>query len=370
MTSTTPTAARTAPATGGSAPPPQGHPPRPDIQGLRAVAVGLVVLSHAGVAQVGGGYVGVDVFFVISGFLITSLLLRELATTGRVSLRSFYARRALRLLPASSLVIAVTLVGAWLFLSKARLAEYAGDALAGALYTLNFRLAAAGTDYLAQNGPPSPFQHVWSLAVEEQFYLVWPVLLLLTWRIARGRRGPVVVPLAALCALSFAAGVVVTDRSAPWAYFGSPARFWELGAGALLALAAERLRRLPAALAAALGWLGLVCVTVAALRYDDQTPFPGHHALLPVAGAVLVLAGGCVPTSYGAGLLLERRPLVRLGGLSYGWYLWHWPLLVTAPAALGRADGTAELPLALALSAVALALAWATLRLVENPVRF
>ncbi|CAM5266207.1 Acyltransferase OS=Streptomyces tendae OX=1932 GN=GUR47_23605 PE=4 SV=1 [Streptomyces tendae] len=369
MTSTMPTAAPTVPAAGGPGPR-HRDPLRLDIQGLRAVAVALVVLSHAGVSRVAGGYIGVDVFFVISGFLITSLLLRELAATGRVSLRSFYARRALRLLPASSLVIAVTLGGAWLFLSKARLAEYAGDALAGTLYVVNFRLAAAGTDYLAQNSPPSPFQHVWSLAVEEQFYLVWPVLLLLTWRIARGRRGPVAVPLAALCAVSFAAGVLMTNASAPWAYFGSLTRAWELGAGALLALAATRLNRLPAALAAPLSWLGLACVALAALRYDDETPFPGHHALLPVAGAVLVLAGGCVPTAYGAGRLLERRPLVWLGGLSYGWYLWHWPLLVIAPAALGSADGTAEVPLALALSAVALALAWLTLRLVENPVRF
>ncbi|MFJ4274446.1 acyltransferase family protein [Streptomyces coelicoflavus] len=360
------------PVAGVSTPPPH-HTPRLDIQGLRAVAVGLVVLSHAGVPLVGGGYIGVDVFFVISGFLITSLLLRELATTGRISLRSFYARRALRLLPASSLVIVVTLGGAWLFLSKARLAEYAGDALAGALYTVNFRLAAAGTDYLAQDSPPSPFQHMWSLAVEEQFYLMWPVLLLLTWRIARGRRRLLAGPLAALCVVSFAAGILVTNTSAPWAYFGSLTRAWELSAGALLALATAGLRRLPAALsglAAPLSWLGLACVTLAALCYDEETPFPGHHALLPVAGTVLVLAGGCAPTRFGAGLLLERRPLVWLGGLSYGWYLWHWPLLVIAPAALGRPDGTADVPLALALSAVALALAWITLRLVENPVRF
>ncbi|MEU0192429.1 acyltransferase family protein [Streptomyces afghaniensis] len=360
---------RTVP-TGGRSAPARGHAPRLDIQGLRAVAVGLVVLKHAGVSQVSGGYIGVDVFFVISGFLITSLLLRELATTGRVSVRSFYARRALRLLPASSLVIAVTLGGAWLFLSKARLAEYAGDALASALYAVNFRLAAAGTDYLAQNSPPSPLQHFWSLAVEEQFYLVWPVLLLLTWRIARGRRRLVAVPLGVLCLGSFAAGVLVTDSSAPWAYFGSLTRAWELGAGALLALATGRLERLPAALAALLTWLGLACVTLAALWYDDETPFPGHHALLPVAGTALVLAGGCAPTSQGAGWLLGRRPLVWLGGLSYGWYLWHWPLLVIAPAALGHADGTAEVPLALGLSAAALGLAWLTLRLVENPVRF
>ncbi|MFE5598389.1 acyltransferase family protein [Streptomyces coelicoflavus] len=370
MTSTTPATTRTPVPAPGRTAPSGGRALRADIQGLRAVAVGLVVLSHAGVPLVGGGYIGVDVFFVISGFLITSLLLRELATSGRVSLRSFYARRALRLLPASSLVIAVTLGGAWLFLSKARLAEYAGDALAGALYTVNFRLAAAGTDYLAQNGPPSPFQHVWSLAVEEQFYLVWPVLLLLTWRIARGRRAVVAVPLAALCLISFTASVLVTNASAPWAYFATPTRAWELGAGALLALADARLRRLPARLAAPLTWLGLACVTSAAFWYDDRTPFPGHHALLPVAGTVLVLAGGCAPTRFGAGRLLERRPLVRIGGLSYGWYLWHWPLLVIVPSALGSTDGTAEVPLALGLSAVALGLARLTLLLVENPVRF
>ncbi|MFE3599399.1 acyltransferase family protein [Streptomyces sp. NPDC059142] len=327
-------AERPVPASGGSAPPP-GHAPRLDIQGLRAVAVGLVVLSHAGVAQVSGGYIGVDVFFVISGFLITSLLLRELATTGRVSVRSFYARRALRLLPVSSLVIAVTLGGAWLFLSKARLAEYAGDALASALYAVNFRLAASGTDYLAQNGPPSPLQHFWSLAVEEQFYLVWPLLLLLTWRITRGRRRLAAVPLGVVCLGSFAAGVLLTDSSAPWAYFASFTRAWELGAGALLALGAGRLERLPAALAAPLTWLGLGCVTLAALSYDDTTPFPGHHALLPVAGTVLVLAGGCAPAPHGAGWLLGRRPLVWLGGLSYGWYLWHWPLLVIVPGGAG-----------------------------------
>ncbi|MER6418570.1 acyltransferase family protein [Streptomyces sp. NPDC001137] len=363
------TVTATVSASGRSAPP-KGHAPRLDIQGLRAVAVGLVVLAHAHVSQVSGGYIGVDVFFVISGFVITSLLLRELAATGRVSVRSFYARRALRLLPASSLVIAVTLGGAWLLLSKARLAEYAGDALASALYTVNFRLAAAGTDYLAQNSPPSPFQHFWSLAVEEQFYLVWPLLLPLAWRFARGRRRLVAVPLAVLCLGSFSAGVLVTNSSAPWAYFGSLTRAWELGVGALLALGAGRLKRLPAALATPLTWFGLACVTLAAVWYDDGTPFPGHHALLPVAGTALVLAGGCAPAPRGAGWLLGRRPLVWLGGLSYGWYLWHWPLLVIAPVALGRADGTADVPLALGLSAAALGLAWLTLRLVENPVRF
>lgn len=369
MPTTTPAAIRTIPA-GGGFESGTGHALRPDIQGLRALAVGLVVLSHAGVSTLRGGYVGVDVFFVISGFLITSLLLREHATTGRLSVGSFYARRALRLLPASSLVIVTTLAGSWLFLSKARVAQYAGDALSSALYVVNIRLAEAGTDYLAQDSPPSPFQHFWSLAVEEQFYLVWPLLLLLCLRAAHGRRGPVVLLLGALCAGSFAANILMTGSSAPAAYFSSVSRGWELGAGALLALTTPRLKHLPTALAAALTWLGLVCVMAAALCYDDDTPFPGYPALLPVAGTVLVLAGGCMSPTYGAGRLLGRRPLVRLGGLSYGWYLWHWPLLVIAPAALGRTDGTADVPLALALSGAALGLAWLTLRLVENPVRF
>ncbi|MGW2260580.1 acyltransferase family protein [Streptomyces sp. NPDC001780] len=410
---------------------------RLDVQGLRALAVTLVVLSHAGVGAFAGGYVGVDVFFVISGFLITSLLLRELTATGGLSVRRFYARRALRLLPASTLVAVTALAGSWLFLSKVRFTEYAGDAISSALYTVNFRLALSGTDYLAQDSPPSPFQHFWSLAVEEQFYLVWPLLLLLSWRAAGRRRGLLAAPLALLCAVSFGLSVYATAYAprdaASWAYFGTHTRVWELGAGALLALflarrerpagapgplrqargrvakvpparrrlarplaalsespeyvqyasdppPCDRTRQTPPAppfgrtallsqhaLAASLTWAGLACVLLAAVLFDADTPFPGYHALLPVLGTVLVLAGGARPTPFGAELLLARRPAVWLGGLSYGWYLWHWPLLVVGPMALGR---PASVRLALGLSAVALVLAWGTLRLIENPVRF
>ncbi|WP_330291101.1 acyltransferase family protein [Streptomyces sp. NBC_00576] len=344
--------------------------PRLDIQGLRAVAVTLVVLGHARVRGFGGGYVGVDVFFVISGFLITSLLVRELATSDGLSIRRFYARRALRLLPASTLVVVATLAGSWLFLSRVRFEEYAGDALSSALYAVNLRLAASGTDYLAEGSPPSPFQHFWSLAVEEQFYLLWPLLLLLSWRLARRRRELLAVPLAVLCVLSFGLSVAVTEHAPSWAYFGSHTRFWELGAGALLALSAGRLHGLPGRLAAPMTWTGLACIVVSAAIYDNDTPFPGYHALLPVLGSVLVLAGGCAPSRRDAQLVLARRPLVWLGGLSYGWYLWHWPLLLIGPAALGRLPGTPSVRLALLLCALALPLAWVTLRLVENPVRF
>ncbi len=340
---------------------------RLDVQGLRAVAVLLVVVSHAGVGWVRGGYVGVDVFLVVSGFVITTLLARELAGTGRVSLRRFYARRALRLLPAATLVTLSTLVGAWLFLSKVRFTEYAGDALASALYGMNLRLASAGTDYLDDGAPPSPFQHFWSLAVEEQFYLVWPLLLAGSWWLARGRRRWVAVAPLAVCAVSLWLSVATTPDAASWAYFGAHTRIWELGAGALLALGADRLARLPAAVAAPLTWAGLAGVLAAAVRFDEATPFPGHHALLPVLGTAAVIAGGCAHTRGGAGVLLARRPMVWLGGLSYGWYLWHWPALLIGPAALGR---TAGVPLSLLLCAAALGLAWLTLRLVENPVRF
>lgn len=250
-----------------------GPAQRPDIQGLRALAVTLVVLGHAGVTRFSGGYVGVDVFFVISGFLITSSLLRELSATDRISIRAFYARRALRLLPASALVVLVTLAGSWLFLSKVRFAEYMSDAFASAVYAVNFRLAATGTDYLAEGSPPSPFQHFWSLAVEEQFYLLWPLLLLLGWRLSRRRRALLAVPLVALWVVSFGLSVYVTGRSAPWAYFGSHTRAWELGAGALVALALLRPPRLPAGVAVAMTWAGLACVIAAALRFDADTPF-------------------------------------------------------------------------------------------------
>lgn len=361
----------TRPTTRPATPQPSENPGlRLDIQGLRAVAVSLVVLGHAGVRGFAGGYVGVDVFFVISGFLITSLLIRELAVSNAISIRRFYARRALRLLPASTLVVLVTLAGSWLFLSRVRFEEYAGDALSSALYAVNLRLAAGGTDYLAEGSPPSPFQHFWSLAVEEQFYLLWPLLLLVSWRLARRRRGLVAVPLAVLCLLSFGLSVTVTESAPSWAYFGSHTRFWELGAGALLALSADQLRGLPPKLAAPMAWTGLACILAAATLYGNSTPFPGYYALLPVLGSVLILAGGCAPSRWNAQLLLSIRPLVWLGGLSYGWYLWHWPLLLIGPVALGRLPETTSVWLALLFCAIALPLAWVTLRLVENPVRF
>ncbi|AEM85538.1 acyltransferase family protein [Streptomyces violaceusniger] len=339
---------------------------RRDIQGLRGLAVTLVVLAHAGVPYAPGGYAGVDVFFVISGFLITAGLLKEAEHTGSLSLRRFYARRAVRILPLATLVALVTMAGCRLFASKIRYTEFMHDALAGALYVMNIDLAVSGADYLNEDTAPSPFQHFWSLSVEEQFYLLWPVLLLASWKLIR-RPALRALPLGALCLVSYVQGVQVAETSPSWAYFGPHTRLWELGAGSLLAFGAGAPARLPRGVSAAGTWLGLSGIAASAVLYDDDTPFPGHFALLPVLGAALVIAGGCRTSPSAASRLLAVRPAAWVGDLSYGWYLWHWPLLMIGPTALGRPAGTW---LNLALCAVALLLARVSLHLVENPVRF
>ncbi len=338
---------------------------RPDIQGLRGLAVVLLVLGHAGLPHLAGGFVGVDVFFVVSGFVITSGLLGEAHRTGTLRLRRFYARRALRLLPLATLVGLTTLAACRFFASKIRYEEFLHDALAGALYFMNIDLATAGTDYLQEGATPSPFQHMWSLSVEEQFYLLWPLLLLITFKLLH-RPWLRILPLLALCSLSLAWSVHAVQTSSPWAYFGPHTRLWELGAGGLLACTGGPLSRLPRAVGAAIGWLGLLAIVAAAVLYGDDTAYPGSLALLPVLGTALVITGGCVPSRYGAARLLSMRPATFAGDVSYGWYLWHWPLLMLGPAALGR---TPTPQLALALSGAALVLAWLSLHLVENPLR-
>jgi peptidoglycan/LPS O-acetylase OafA/YrhL len=300
---------------------------RGDIEGMRAVAVLLVVIGHASIGWLAGGYVGVDVFFVISGFLITSLLTKELASTGNISIRHFYARRALRLLPASTLVLLATLIAAWSWLSPLRFTDTVRDIVASAFYVINFRLADIGTDYLASADPPSPVQHFWSLAVEEQFYLFWPVLILLAtlWSRRRGqaRFDLLAVVLATLTVSSLALSWFVTRQSAPWAYFGTHTRAWELGIGAMVALGAPKLERIPRVAAELAAWTGLAAIITAAVVYDEYTPFPGIAALVPVGGAALLIAAGCRTSA--AGRLLAVAPMRVLGKLSYGWYLWHWP---------------------------------------------
>ncbi|MGK8558933.1 acyltransferase family protein [Nocardia gipuzkoensis] len=346
---------------------------RPDIEGLRAVAVLAVVLFHANLPGVGGGFVGVDVFFVISGFLVTGILWREAAATGAVGLIRFYGARARRLLPAAGVVLVATAIGAAVLLPPLQARQVLGDGIAGALYAGNYRLALRGTDYLAGDTLPSPFQHFWSLGVEEQFYLLWPALIAVTAWFARRRRVgsaavfPYLSALAAVTALSFAISLIWTRTLPPWAYFSLPTRAWELGTGGLIALSAGAWSRLPKSVAAPAGWIGLALIVVACTQLDERTPYPGTAALLPVLGTALVIVSGCVETRFGVVRGLAPRAMRAIGRVSYSWYLWHWPVLLLAPRVLGHQLGWGG-----SIGAVMMAagLAMLTLWLVENPVRF
>ncbi len=348
---------------------------RPDIEGLRAVAVLAVVLYHAGVPGLSGGYIGVDVFFVISGFLITGLLWREATTTNTIRMGRFYGARARRLLPAAATVAIATAIAAAVALPPLQARNVFLDGIASALYVGNywFALRGTGTDNLALDTAPSPFQHYWALGVEEQFYLIWPALIIgAAWLVVRARRGAAsqAVPYAALGligAASLAAAVLWTRMSPPWAFFSLPTRAWELAAGGLVALSIRHWRRLPLLPAAIAGWGGLSLILLTCHQLSPNTPYPGTAALLPVLGTALVIGGGCVTGGMGPGRLLCRPAMRALGRVSYSWYLWHWPVLLLMPRLLGQ---PASLPAKLAATLVSAGLAVITLYLIEKPGRF
>jgi len=344
------------------------EPVRGDIQGLRALAVLIVLIFHFWPTSLTGGYVGVDVFFVISGFLITSHLLRSPPTTPRL-LGQFWARRVRRLLPAASLVLGVTLVASILWMPSTQLPGIAREAIASALSVENWALARSATDYLAAEGAPSPLQHYWSLSVEEQFYVLWPLLIAVLALVSRGRRAQTwwAAGLIGVTAASFAASVVLTRADPAAAYFVTHTRVWELGLGSLLALAVFHGWRLRSAvLRAGLAWLGLAMILWAAMQFDGVTPFPGTAALLPTVGAALLIAADTDSVRWSPRGLLNAPVSQRLGDLSYSVYLWHWPVVVIAPYALGH-----DLTLAQALVAIAavIVLSGLTKRYVEDPVR-
>ena len=331
------------------------HRFRPDVEGLRAVAVLAVLAYHAGFARAGGGYVGVDVFFVISGYLITGLLVREAVRTSTVSPVAFWARRAKRLLPLTVPVLVGVVVAAWCVLSPVGGKSVFADAVSAAVYAINWRLAGAAVDYSALGSDASPVQHFWSLAVEEQFYLIWPLVVLAVALWCRRRAVPLrsrlAVTLAALVVASFgyAAYEVTTEASA--AYFSTFTRGWELGLGGLLALVPVarlgRLRRFATPTAAA----GLGAIALAVVVFDDNTPFPGPAALLPVLGTAAVIAAGVVALDTAPARLLSLPPVRYVGRISYSWYLWHWPAITLVTAWLGDLPPTL-LACVVALSAV------------------
>ena len=341
---------------------------RPDIEGLRAVAVVLVVLSHSGLA-LPGGYVGVDVFFVISGFLITRQLATEFAARNRISFAKFYARRVRRILPAATLVIVATLWASWKWDSPLRVRSVSIDGLYSAFSGINWRLAAQGADYFQATVPPSPFQHYWSLAVEEQFYAVWPALLVIVGVLAGrryGRRTALIWALLLIIGLSLYLSVSTTGSSPSWAYFGAQTRAWELALGAFVAITVEMWTKMPPAFASQMSWLGLMLILLAAWNYTNKTLFPGVAVIMPAIGSAFVIAGGCPGWPRGAELTLKQRPMQFLGRISYSWYLWHWPVLMLLPLAWHRQLSPIDKVYAVAGSLV---LAVATFYVVEQPIR-
>lgn len=343
---------------------------RPEIQALRALAVLLVVIYHFWPAALPGGFIGVDVFFVISGFLITSHLLREVEHSGRISLPAFWARRARRILPAAFFVLLLCAVATIAFIPETYWQQSFAEIRASTAYVENWHLAASAVDYLAAQNDPSLVQHFWSLSAEEQFYLVWPVLIVLAALLARGRPAAVrmkwiAVTLSTVTALSLAYSIYYTETNPAAAYFVTPTRAWEFGAGGLLALL-PRLGRPRAALSSALSWAGIAAIVVTAVAYSDRTPFPGYQALLPVLGALAVIRAGAPALSWAPTPILKLPPVQFVGDISYSVYLWHWPLLVLAPFVIGRPR---DVPISIALLALTVLAAWITKILVEDPVR-
>ena len=351
---------------------------RKDIEGLRAVAILAVVLYHAHVGAVPGGYVGVDVFFVISGYLITDHLWREVHDRRRLSFSTFYGRRIRRLLPASFLVLAVTAVASAAILPPLTARSVLKDGVACALYVGNYRFALLQTNYLTASAAPSPFQNYWSLGVEEQFYLIWPAVLLLAslaWRRRAGRhagrrdrppsRATAAAVLGVIAVASCAFSVWLTNASEPWAFFSLPTRAWELAVGGLIALGAPLIARMRGR--PLLGWIGLGLVAWSVATFTSSTPFPGTAALVPVLGAAAIIAAGTGPRSaHGPVQILRTSPMQVVGRVSYSWYLWHWPMLILVPVALGHALSLAQ---NLSVAAISFVVATATFVLVERPVR-
>ncbi len=343
---------------------------RPEIEGLRAIAILLVVLAHAKVPGFDGGFVGVDVFFVLSGYLITSLLLDELNTSGDLNIASFYARRLKRLLPALLLVLLCGSALAALLLAPFEQVEQSLPVAAAAVWLSNQLFSQAKLDYFGSDADSSLFLHTWSLGVEEQFYLAWPALvmfLLGAWHwqgggfnLRRLRGG-----LLATATVTWVLSVFLTYTQPASAFYLAPSRAWQFALGALVLLYTQQSAfAIPRALRLMAGWAGLLLVLGAAFTLDAETAYPGFAALAPTVGTALILLFARPTDPRSVHQLLSTRPMEAIGRVSYAWYLWHWPILLLGATVVGSSLG-ANLGLAL----LALVLAALTYWLIETPIR-
>jgi peptidoglycan/LPS O-acetylase OafA/YrhL len=329
------------------------------IQALRAIAATLVVLFHAKLAP--GGFIGVDIFYVISGYLITGIIIKEITLSGAFNYRNFFSRRAKRLLPASINVLILTAFGAWLFLPPTIRSSLGQDIFAASIYVSNYLFAWWQNDYQNLNATPSPVIHYWSLAVEEQFYLLWPLIIFTLWKIGRQRlvfRGVLGITI-----LSFLFSLFLTNAAPIWAFYSLPTRAWELGVGALLLFIPKGLLEKKSVARTLIVWLSALTLLYGVIRFSDNTPFPGTAALYPVLATALLIA-----FIHSWPPILNDFSRLRfvqwLGGISYPFYLWHWPLLVIPSTRFGRPLTLLERFLLIALTALAADL---THRFIEKP---
>ena len=345
---------------------------RADIQGLRAIAVLLVVVFHVFPSVMSGGYVGVDVFFVISGFLICGLILKDAEKNGRFNVLSFYDRRIRRLLPAASVVLIVTAVLAYFILPQTRWVDTGREIIASTLYVENLYLHFQSIDYLTADKPPSPLQHFWSLSVEEQFYLLWPLIMLITVfvssKIKLNLRKTVTVLLILIFIGSLTASIIKTANNPAGAYFVTYTRMWELAIGGLLACTLPFIR-LPKYGQIVLSIAGLAMIMSSALLYTKLTPFPGYTALLPTVGVTFLLLAGARSATDEYGFiqkLLSLKPFTFIGDISYSLYLWHWPIVIFAGIVFGT-----NLSLSVGLGVIALSVVLSTVSKIwiEDPIR-
>jgi peptidoglycan/LPS O-acetylase OafA/YrhL len=341
---------------------------RPDIEGLRAVAIGLVLLDHLGVRWITGGYVGVDIFFVISGFLITRLLLHERLATERLSLTRFYARRVRRILPAATATILATIFAAYQWQGSGAGNRIAEDGQWAAAFCANIHFPLVQNSESGSLLPASPLYHFWSLGVEEQFYLFWPgvILVLVHFGGAGRHRHRLVVAVASIIVASFAWSVVLTARNLNWAYESTPTRAWQLAVGAAIAvLVPTAVRARPRWLIELASVLGATGIIACAFLMNKTMLYPGWMAAWPIISAALLISAGCASMDTLVGRILAFRPLQWLGSRSYSLYLWHFPFLIIA----GLHPGHLVKVRKIALVVLILIVANLSYRFIENPIR-